>query len=347
MGSLKGGWRRQPRCREEHVQGCRNSSSWAGHGWRWVPTAVKHIAGSLTCPQGHPGSCFPSPPATRAHPGHLQAFATPTLLHGPRNGKRKEWPGKALTSDSRIFHRPTHSPLYMGNGNQDRKHQGSVGVRGRQCSPGGPVHTATSCPHRPRPVHLPSTSDPAATLHAHAHACTHAHLPNIHTHHTGMYVLTRTHHTETQTPSRVHTHSPPRCTENSHALTPGFGGQQEEVSAALQGRRLRSRCREAALYKSTGGSSVLPASLGPAPPGLCAVSLPQRPQAGPGLRPTQRLGLPSVQPPQALSGPPAPSGLWGGGQARRKPAAGCRGRRGHSQGGVLILWGAEGPFRTR
>ena len=217
MGSLKGGWRRRPRCREQHVRGCRNSRSWAARGRRWVPKAVKHHAGSLTCPQGHPGSCSASPPATRAHPGHLQAFATPTLLHRPRNGRREEWAGKALTSDSRILHRPTHSPLYLGNKNQDRNLQGSAGLRGRQCSPGG------SCPHgRFLSSHLPSTPDPAATRHAHAHACTRAHMPNIHTHTTQARMCSRAHtilrhrHLHTFTPThtadaqKTHTRTHPR-----------------------------------------------------------------------------------------------------------------------------------------
>lgn len=169
---------------------------------------------------GTPGVLLPEPTSHKVTPRPPPSLRHTPPLHGARNGKRKEWPGKALTSDSRIFHRPTHSPLYMGNGNQDRKHQGSVGVRGRQCSPGSPVHTATSCPHRPRPVHLPSTPGPAATLHA--HACTRAHLPNTHTHTTQACMCSHAHtilrrrhlrmFTPTLTPhaQKTHTRAHPR-----------------------------------------------------------------------------------------------------------------------------------------
>lgn len=158
-------------------------------------------AGGHTMPRAH-GPHFPKPSATRAHSDHPQAFASPTLSPGPKNGRRKEWAGKALISGSRIFH-PPHTPL---EGIKTRTGTTKAQLRSRRWRfPGALVHTVTSYSHRPRTSASPPTPDPAATLHTHARSHTRAH-----THTSNARVCSHAHTTRDTAAFNTHTCSQPR-----------------------------------------------------------------------------------------------------------------------------------------
>ena len=223
-------------------------------------------AGGHTMPRAH-GPHFPKPSATRAHSDHPQAFASPTLSPGPKNGRRKEWAGKALISGSRIFH-PPHTPL---EGIKTRTGTTKAQLRSRRWRfPRALVHTVTSCSHRPRTSASPPTPDPAATFHT--HACSHT---RVHTHTRNARVCSHAHTTLRHSRLR-----------HSHVLTAQrhrqgmCGCMRAEACTLTQSPQAHGcSCEEGSCtwpttdvlalgscpLKDSEGSPVLAARLGPAP----------------------------------------------------------------------------------